>query len=94
MTTLVAMMLAANRWMGALPRDQFDMLLLLTKDQHSKGHRAGQAHIAARLRERADAASGSAQAVMYEIVRMIEACQTKIDVQDSYPNKGTDNAAQ
>jgi len=30
------------------------------------------AHIAARLRERADAATGSAQAVMYEIVRMIE----------------------
>jgi len=35
-------------------------------------HRAGQSHIAARLRERADAATGSAQSVMYEIVRMIE----------------------
>jgi len=34
--------------------------------------RASQAHIAARLRERAYAATGSAQAVMYEIVRLIE----------------------
>jgi len=34
---------------------------------------AGQSHIAARLRQRADAASGSAQAVMYDIVRLIEA---------------------
>ena len=38
----------------------------------AEAHRAGQSHIAARLRERADAATGSAQAVMYEIVRMIE----------------------
>jgi len=39
----------------------------------AEAHRAGQSHIAARLRERADAATGSAQAVMYEIARMIEA---------------------
>ena len=38
----------------------------------AEAHRAGQAHIAARLRDRADAATGSAQAVLYEIVRMIE----------------------
>jgi hypothetical protein len=56
MTTTDAALLAnAKRWMGKLPRDQFDMLLALVlyarKSEHAIGFRAGQAHANAGLLE-------------------------------------------
>lgn len=67
---VVALQAEVDKLLAMLERAQQQAMRAI--EQRDAAHRAGQAHIAARLRERADAATGSAQAVLYEIVRMIE----------------------